>query len=200
MNDPTTSRTVVANISLSLDGRINGAGGEYDMSWVVPHAVSDAARDHMVRFTLPATTVLLGRKNYEGFGGYWPGVADQEDADPRDRAVSRWMNEVEKIVFSSTLTNPTWAHSTITDRSPADVVAELRSQPGGDILAMSSSSVIRQLLEADLVDRLQVILCPEISGGGDHLFDETEPRSAWRLVNREAADTGALCLTYERAR
>ena len=200
MNDPTTSRTVVANISLSLDGRINGAGGEYDMSWVVPHAVSDAARDHMVRFTLPATTVLLGRKNYEGFGGYWPGVADQEDADPRDRAVSRWMNEVEKIVFSSTLTNPTWAHSTITDRSPADVVAQLRSRPGGDILAMSSSSIIRQLLEADLVDRLQVILCPEISGGGDRLFDETEPRSAWRLVNSEAAVTGALCLTYERAR
>jgi dihydrofolate reductase len=200
VNDPTTSRTVVANISLSLDGRINGAGGEYDMSWVVPHAMSDVARDHMVRFTLPATTVLLGRKNYEGFGGYWPGVADQEDADPRDRAVSRWMNEVEKIVFSSTLTNPTWAHSTITNRSPADVVAELRPQPGGDILAMSSSSIIRQLLEADLVDRLQVILCPEISGGGDRLFDETEPRSAWRLVNSEAADTGALCLTYERSR
>jgi dihydrofolate reductase len=76
VNDPTTTRTVVGNISLSLDGRINGAGGEYDMSWVVPHAVSDAARDHMVRFTLPMTTVLLGRKNYEGFGGYGPGVAD----------------------------------------------------------------------------------------------------------------------------
>jgi dihydrofolate reductase len=200
MNDATTSRTVVANISLSLDGRINGAGGEYDMSWVVPHAVSDAARDHMVRFTLPATTVLLGRKNYEGFGGYWPGVADQDDADPRDRAVSRWMNEVEKIVFSSTLTDPTWAHSTIADRSPADVVADLRSRPGGDILAMSSSSIIRQLLDADLVDRLQVMLCPEVSGGGDRLFDEAERRSAWALVNSEATDTGALCLTYERAR
>jgi dihydrofolate reductase len=87
------------------------------------------------------------------------------------------MNEVEKIVFSSTLTNPTWVHSTITDRSPADVVGELRAQPGGDILAMSSS-IIRQLLEADLVDRLQIILCPEISGGGDHLFDDAEPRSA----------------------
>lgn len=200
MTDPITSRTVVANISLSLDGRINGAGGEYDMSWVVPHAVSDVARDHMVRFTLPATTVLLGRRNYEGFGGYWPGVADQEDADPRDRAVSRWMNGVEKIVFSSTLTSPTWAHSTITDRSPAEVVAELRSQTGGDILAMSSSSIIRQLLEADLVDRLQVMLCPEISGGGGRLFDDAEPRSAWMLANTEAADTGALCLTYERAR
>jgi dihydrofolate reductase len=200
VNDATANRTVVANISLSLDGRINGAGGEYDMSWVVLHAVSNAARDHMVRFTLPATTVLLGRKNYEGFGGYWPGVADQDDADPRDRAVSRWMNQVEKIVFSSTLTDATWAHSTITARSPAEVVAELRSRPGGDILAMSSSSIIRQLLDADLVDRLQVMLCPEISGGGDRLFDAAKPRSAWGLVNSEAADTGALILTYERAR
>ncbi len=110
------------------------------------------------------------------------------------------MNEVEKIVFSSTLTDATWAHSTIADRSPVDVVAELRSRPGGDIIAMSSSSIIRQLLEADLVDRLQVMLCPEVSGSGDRLFDEAEPRSAWSLVNSEAADTGALCLTDERAR
>jgi dihydrofolate reductase len=200
MSEPITGRTVVANISLSLDGRVNGAGGEYDMSWVAPHAISNVARDYMIRFTSPATTVLLGRKNYEGFGGYWPAVADQEDADPRDRAVSRWMNDVEKIVFSSTTTNSTWSHSTITGRAPADVVAELRSQPGGDILAMSSSSIIRQLLEADLVDRLQIILCPEISGGGDRLFDDTVPRSAWRLVNSEVADTGAICLTYERSR
>ena len=66
-----SARTVVANISLSLDGRINGSGGDHDMSWIVPHAVSDAARDHMIRVTSPATTVLLGRKNYEGFSQYW---------------------------------------------------------------------------------------------------------------------------------
>jgi hypothetical protein len=44
-------RTVVANISLSLDGRVAGPGGDYDMSWIVPHAVTDGARDHMVKVT-----------------------------------------------------------------------------------------------------------------------------------------------------
>ena len=59
------TRTVTANISLSLDGRVNGAGGDYDMSWIVPHAITEGARDHMIRVTEPATTALLGRKNYE---------------------------------------------------------------------------------------------------------------------------------------
>src|SRR6185503_5276049 len=93
------TRTVVANISLSLDGRVTGPAGEYDMGWIVPHAITDAARDHMLSVTSPATTALLGRKNYEGFGGYWPSVAGNEEADPRDRAFSRWLNGVEKIVF-----------------------------------------------------------------------------------------------------
>jgi hypothetical protein len=91
------NRTVVANISLSLDGRVSGPGGEYDMGWIVPHAISNAARDHMIAVTSPATTALLGKKNYQGFGGYWPSVADNESADPRDRAFSRWLNAVEKV-------------------------------------------------------------------------------------------------------
>ncbi|MFI9596530.1 hypothetical protein [Nonomuraea sp. NPDC052265] len=41
------------------------------MSWIVPHALSDGARDHMIRVTGAATTALLGRKNYEGFGSFW---------------------------------------------------------------------------------------------------------------------------------
>jgi dihydrofolate reductase len=93
------TRTVVANISLSLDGRTAGTGGEYDMGWIVPHAITNGARDHMIAVTSPATTTLLGRKNYQGFGGYWPAVANDETADPRDRAFSKWLNTVEKIVF-----------------------------------------------------------------------------------------------------
>src|SRR3954451_22904364 len=102
---PDTQRTVIANISLSLDGRTAGKGGEYDMGWIVPHAITNGARDHMIAVTSPATTVLLGRKNYEGFGGYWPTVADDDTADPRDRAVSKWMTDTDKVVCSSTLTD-----------------------------------------------------------------------------------------------
>ena len=125
-------RRVVANISLSLDGRTSGPGGEYDMGWIVPHAITDVARDHMIDVTSPATTVLLGRKNYQGFGSYWPSVADNEEADPRDRAFSKWLNAVEKIAFSSTVKDGTWTNSRVLNDDPVKVVEGLQQQKDGD--------------------------------------------------------------------
>ena len=193
-------RTVVGNIVLSLDGRVNGPGGEYDMGWIVPHAITDASRDHMVSVTSPATTVLLGRKNYQGFGSYWPTVANDESADPRDRAFSKWLNSVEKIVFSSTLKDATWENSRIVDTEPAAVIRDLQQQDGGDIIVLASGSIIKQLLRADALDRLSITLCPEISGGGARLFEDDLPSSSWTLRQSTVTESGALCLHYDRVR
>jgi hypothetical protein len=54
------------------------------MGWIIPHAITDLSRDHMVGVTSPAITVLLGRKNYMGFSQHWPTIAVDESADPRD--------------------------------------------------------------------------------------------------------------------
>ena len=191
-------RRVVANISLSLDGRVNGPGGDYDMGWVVPHAVTDTARDHMVRVTGAATTALLGRKNYEGFAGYWPGVAGDENADPRDRAFSAWLNGVEKVVFSTTLTGSPWEGTRIVATDPAEEVRKLRAQDGGDIIVLASSSVIRALLAADELDRLSITLCPAVAGGGDRLFEDGLPATGWSLADQSTSDTGAICLLFDR--
>jgi dihydrofolate reductase len=191
-------RKVVANIALSLDGRINGLGGDMDMSWIVPHAISDGARDHLVRIMTPATTALLGRKNYEGFAGYWPAVAKDENADPRDRTFARWLDAVEKLVFSSTLPETEWSNSRVVAGEPAAVVQELRQEDGGDIVVLSSSSVIRSLLQAGELDRLSIMLCPEIVGGGARLFDDDLPSSGWTLAEATTHDTGAINLLYDR--
>jgi len=196
----TKHRTVVANISLSLDGRTAGPGGEYDMGWIVPHAVTDGARDHMINVTSPATTVLLGRKNFEGFGSYWPSVANNEEADSRDRAFSKWLNAVEKIVFSSTLEDASWENSRILNDDPATVVRELQKQAGGDIIVLASSSLIKRLLEADVLDRLSIALCPEIAGGGARLFEDGMPSSSWKLRQSTVTESGALSLLYDRIR
>ena len=200
MNATTRGRKVVANISLSLDGRVNGRGSDFDMGWIVPHAVSDAARDNMVRVTSAATTVLLGRKNYEGFGGYWPPVAKDDNADPRDRTMAQWLDSVEKLVFSSTLTEAPWANSRIVDGDPAEVLKQLRAQPGGDIIVLASVSVIKALLQADEVDRLSITLCPEVVGGGARLFEDGMPASSWSLTDMSTSETGAICLLYDRIR
>jgi dihydrofolate reductase len=194
------ARTVTANISLSLDGRVTGAGGDYDMSWIVPHAITEGARDHMTRVTGPATTALLGRKNYEGFGGFWPAVADSEEAAPQDRAFSRWLNSVEKVVFSSTLTEAPWENSRIVNGDPAAAVKQLREQEGGDIIVLASSSVIKALLAADEVDRLSITLMPELVGGGARLFEDGLPASSWKLTDSTPTESGALCLLYDRVR
>jgi dihydrofolate reductase len=193
-------RIVTGNISLSLDGRVSGPGGEYDMSWIVPHAITNAARDHMIDVTTPATTVLLGKNNYMGFGSYWPKVAEDETADPRDRVFSAWLNAVEKIVFSSSLKEPTWNHSRIVNLDPATVVTELQKQPGGDIIVLASSSLIKSLLRADALDRLSITLCPEIAGGGARLFEDGLPASSWSLRQSTVTESGALCLLYDRIR
>ncbi len=193
-------RSVIANISLSLDGRTAGTGGEYDMGWIVPHAITNGGRDHMIAVTTPATTVLLGRKNYQGFGSYWPAVANDETADPRDRAFSKWLNSVEKIVFSSTLKTPTWENSRIVNVDPATVINDLRQQAGGDIIVLASSSIIKSLLRADLLDRLSITLCPEVVSGGARLLEDGLPSSSWSLRQSTVTESGALCLLYDRVR
>ncbi|MGN9841356.1 dihydrofolate reductase family protein [Nonomuraea sp. H19] len=193
-------RRVVANISLSLDGRTNGVGGDADMGWIVPHALTDAAREHMVRVTATATTALLGRKNYEGFGSFWPMVAKAEDADPRDRTFAQWLDSVEKIVFSSTLTDAPWENSRIADAGPADVVRRLRQSPGGDIIVLASGSVIKALLDAGELDRLSITLCPELVGGGVRLFEDGLPPTSWSLTDLSTTESGAICLLYDRHR
>jgi dihydrofolate reductase len=194
----TRQRTVVANISLSLDGRTTGPGGEFDMSWIVPHALSDGSRSHMVAVTAPATTALLGRKNYEGFSSFWPGVADDENADPRDRTFATWLNNVEKVVFSSTLEQVDWDNARLATADPATTVKQLRQQEGGDIIVLASVSVIRQLIDAEELDRLSITLCPELVGGGARLFDDGPTATSWSLTASSTTDSGALCLLYDR--
>jgi dihydrofolate reductase len=198
-NKPVGARTVIGNISLSLDGRVTGPGGEYDMGWVARHATTDTARELLISHT-KATTVLLGRKNYQGFGGYWPTVAVDESADPRDRTFAQWFNTVEKIAFSSTLKEAGWENSRIVDADPATVIQELRQQAGGEIVALNSVSVINSLLRADVLDRLNIMFCPEVSGGGARLFEDGLPSSSWILQSSTATESGALWLRYDRVR
>ncbi|MEU4196382.1 dihydrofolate reductase family protein [Kribbella sp. NPDC026611] len=193
-----SNRTVVGNITLSLDGKVNGPGGDYDMGWIAPHAMTRGSLQHMSRVTSTATTALLGRKNYEGFGGYWPTVADDENAPVECREFSTWLSQVEKVVFSTTLEEAAWENSRLASTDPVATVKELRQEQGGDIIVLASSSVIRALLAAGELDRLSVTLCPELVSGGVPLFDETVAATSWTLTHSAPTESGALCLLYDR--
>ena len=195
-----SGRRVVANIALSLDGHYATPDNPVDMSWVVPYAVTDVARDHLTRLWEPATTGVMGRVNAEGFLGFWPTVIGMEGVDPRDEAFARWLVDTDKVVLSSTLGAAPWERTTIADKPTAEVVADLRAAEGGDILVLSSASVIKALLAADQVDRLALTVFPVFLGGGPRLFDDGLPAGQWTLTSQTAGEHGTLALIYDRVR
>jgi dihydrofolate reductase len=192
------TRRVTANLSLTLDGRYNGPGG--DMGAIVAYATTDVARNHMTRIWESATTAVLGRRNAEGFLGFWPTVADNEDADPRDRGYAKWLVDAEKVVFSTTMTSAPWDRTRMVNAPVAEVVTELKSSGEGDILVNSSPSIIKPLLAADLMDRLHLLISPEIAGQGDRLFDDGLPGTKWTVTHQETGELGEIAVVYDRAR
>jgi dihydrofolate reductase len=195
-----TGRRVTANISLTLDGRYNGPGGPGDLGAIVPYATTDVARDQLTRIWETATTAVLGRRNAEGFLGFWSSVADDADADPRDRGYAKWLRDAEKVVLSTTLTTAPWARTRVVSGPAAEVVAGLRASGEGDILVNSSVSVIKALLSADMLDRLYLMICPEVAGGGQRLFDDGLPASQWTVSYQETGELGEIALVYDRTR
>ena len=193
-------RIVTGHTPLSLDGRVSGPGGAHDMGWTVRHALTGAARAQLLEVSGAATTVLLDGSTYQGFGGFWPAVAGDEDADPRDRLFARWLNEAEKILVSGTLTEAGWRNTRIAADDPAEVVRRLRKEEGGDVVVLASPGVIRRLLEAGELDRLSLTLCPELIGAGARLFGDGPAGSSWSLAKATPASSGALCLRYDLIR
>ncbi|MDI3405197.1 dihydrofolate reductase family protein [Streptomyces cavernicola] len=185
-------------MSLSLDGHYAAPDNPLDMSWVLPYAHTDVARDLMVSLCEPATTALLGRVNAEGFLGFWPGVIGMEGADPRDEAFAKWLVGADKVVLSSTLSEAPWQHTTIVDKPTAEAADDLKATEGGDILVLSSASVIKALLAADKVDRMALTVFPLFLGGGPRLFDDGLPAGKWELVSQTADAHGTLALIYDR--
>jgi dihydrofolate reductase len=191
------SRTVSANITLSLDGFAAGPGG--DMSWLVESAVHEECAAGFAGWYRGIDTVLLGRTNYEGFHGYWPAVADDPDADPRSRDLARWLDAVEKVVVSRTLDEATWSNTRIVRDLEAGV-RELRETPGRGIAVLSSVSVIRALLAADLLDELRIGRVPAILGEGLPFLDGALPASTWTLASIQTIPTGAVVSRLHRRR
>jgi dihydrofolate reductase len=194
-----TGRSVTASMSLTLDGHYSGPGGPGDLGAIVPYMTTEVARDQLTRIWTGATTALLGRLNAEGFLGFWSPVANDESADPRDRGYAKWLVDVDKVVLSTTVTQAPWDRTRVINAPAADVVTELKTTGVGDILVNNSPSVIKALLSADLLDRLYLMICPEIAGGGQRLFDDGLPASKWTLTHQETGELGEIAVVYDRA-
>ncbi|RJQ69631.1 dihydrofolate reductase [Pseudonocardiaceae bacterium YIM PH 21723] len=192
-----TERRVVSWAHVSLDGYTSGPGGPAQDTWLHEHAGREQSLAYFEGIWRGADTALLGRVNYEGFHSVWPGITADPATHPRARELGRWLQTVEKIVFSRTLRTADWENSRIAGELETEVIA-LKQAPGRDILVANSASVIQALLRADLLDEIRLNVLPVLLGGGLRLFPEGLPPSTWTLAESTTLSHGALGLHYRR--
>ena len=193
-------KVIVVNI-VSLDGFYTGPDGNV-MALPMDEAFDAYNRESIER----ADTVLLGATSYQGFGSYWPGIADEPE-DPEDRRLSednrrlsRRYNQIGKVVVSDSYEPPAdhvWHDTTTVLRRDeiGDWVAEQHAQEGGDIVVFGSHVMWNGLLQQGLVDELHLMQGSVVLGEGTPLF--TAPVDGLRLVGtRRFEGSDNVLLTY----
>jgi dihydrofolate reductase len=181
-----------------MDGCTSGPGGPAHDQWLYEHAGREQTSAYFEGIWRGASTALLGRKNYEGFYSVWPGITRDPATPARVRDLGAWIDAVEKVVFSNTLTTTEWKNSRLASQPLEAEVKALKEQPGRDIFVMNSASIIHQLMRADLVDDLRMAIVPSVVGGGLRLLPDGLPASKWELAETTTLAHGAVGLHYRR--
>jgi dihydrofolate reductase len=174
-------RKVVAYELLSLDGV-----AEQPQEFVTDF--DDVMGENLGRVIGAQDAVLLGRRTYDDWAGFWPG----SQIEP----FSTFINGVEKFVVTSTPPEREWANSTVVEGGLEDFVAGLKQQPGRDIGIHGSISVAQSLLEAGLVDELRLVIAPALHMHGRALF-ERGSAARLSLTRSVTSPTGYLLLDYQ---
>jgi dihydrofolate reductase len=195
---------LTTNTNVSVDGVMQGLGGpEEDRSggferggWTMPHFDSETAA-LTGQVYQRADAFLFGRWTYEVFAGSWG--TGSWGANQGDNPISAALNTRPKYVASTTLTDPQWAETTVLSGDVAAAVSELKAKPGGELQVVGSLSLVRLLLDNDLVDELTLLTFPVVVGQGRRLFTDSGRNTALELVESRATANGVTIQVYRTA-
>ena len=170
-------RTLYVTEFISLDGVVEAPGGEEGYrhtGWSFDIEDDPARFEYKAEETFGTETLLLGRNTYEGFAEAWP---------PRDGDFADKFNSMEKVVVSTTLSDPAWNNTTVV--RDLDAVRAMREGDGGPIGVHGSPTLAQSLHKAGLVDEWHLMVFPVILGSGKRLFpDDAEDKA--KLTLRES--------------
>jgi dihydrofolate reductase len=184
---------------VSVDGVMEGNGGQQQNhsgfergGWARP-LFNREAMTFIDQLYQSADAFLFGRWTYDLFAGYW-GVMD-----PGSSPIADALNTRPKYVASTTLTDPKWADTTVLSGDLEEAIGELKAKPGGELQVHGSGKLVRWLLENDLVDEMNLLVCPVVVGQGTRLFPDTGPDMALDLIESRAFPKGITLQVYRPA-
>lgn len=189
-------RKIIVLSFITLDGVMQAPGGpDEDTSsgfqyggWTAPyfHDADNAAGELMEKQMKPAD-LLLGRKTFEIFAGYWPQHADMWPG----------INDVTKYVMSNTMEKSDWQNSVFL--KSVDDIKKLKNSEGSDLQVHGSGHLIQTLLKHDLVDELWLKTFPITLGSGKRLFGDGSSPAAFTLTESLVTPNGVIFANYTRA-
>ena len=181
---------------VSLDGVTQGPGGpEEDERGLFERGgwahFDDEASTVMDEIYQRADAFLFGRRTYEVFAGSWGSWAD-----PGNSPIWTALNTLPKYVASTTLTDPSWANTTVLSGDVAAAVGALKATPGRELQVHGSGALFRWLLDKDLVDEMNLFIFPVVVGQGTRLFPDTGRHTALDLVESRVSPKGITIQVY----
>ncbi len=184
---------------VSLDGVMQAPGGpEEDTSggfkyggWTFPYFDEFAGKMMGEQMSKPFD-LLLGKKTYDIFAGYWP---HQDNTNP----VTEPFNKATKYVATHTEFQPTWENTkVITGDNVVEQIKNLKNEDGPDLQVHGSGNFIQTLLKNDLVDELWLKTFPLTLGSGKRLFAEGTIPAAFEFIDAKISPKGVIFANYKR--
>jgi dihydrofolate reductase len=176
-------RKLVITQNITLDGSI-----EMLDDWFDPHVQDDELLAETHRQDAECDAMLLGRRTFEDFRGYWPVQSDDQTG------IAGYLNDVAKYVVSATMTDPQWTNSTVIGGDPVPQVREMKSQAGRDVVLTGSISLAHRLIAARVVDEYRLFVYPVVQGRGRRLFPDGVSMSGLTLVEPPKSFPSAITL------
>ncbi len=144
-------RTLAITQNITLDGSIEMLGDWFDPSDQDPQLLEATNRQ-----SERADAMLLGRQTFEDFRNYWPRQTDDQTG------ITDELNQIQKYVVSSTMSDPEWGNSTVLTGDWIAQVRVLKGQEGRDIVVTGSITLTHALIESGLVDEYRLFVYPVV--------------------------------------
>ena len=192
-------RKIIVLSFITLDGVMQAPGGpEEDTSggfkyggWIVPYSDEFFGQVYAEQIGHPFD-LLLGRKTYDIFAGYWP--HQNEKTSQFAAAFSR----ARKYVVSHSPIKLDWKNSVLLQRDIVGEIKKLKAQDGPELQVYGSGNFTQTLLQHDLVDELWLKTFPIMLGTGKRLFAEGTTPAAFELIESKTSPKGVIVANYKR--